>query len=362
MKKVLFLCFFGSIPSLFLCIAMYIYDPLQLYHLPYFREKNILSTNIRYQSAGLIHSWDFDSIILGSSILQNTSSKEAREKLGGKWINLSIAGSSLYERKIIFKHATHHHSISKLITSIDPFLFEDIHYISKPKKISFEYLHDLNHLNDFRLYLNEEYLLCLLHLSQICIKPVDPQYPRAWFKDYTQTFGGITNWIKQGKNPQMHSILQKIQNQTIRKNQIQLSQIHTMLKQTLLNMVFTKPKITFHIILPPFPTLYYKLTDKDILLYNLKQSIIFILKQNNPRIFVYGFDNEAFTNQIERYKDLEHYDEKVNSFMLDAIKNDTHRITLENVDSYFEEMRKKVEAYDIEPLRKQIIESGVLNH
>ena len=47
--------------------------------------------------------------------------------------------------------------------------------------------------------------------------------------------------------------------------------------------------------------------------------------------------------------------------MLDAIKNDTHRITLENIDEYFEEMQKKVETYDIESLRKQIIESGVLN-
>lgn len=361
MKKVLFLCFFGSIPSLFLCIAMYIYDPLQLYHLPYFREKNILSTNMRYQSAGLIHSWDFDSIILGSSILQNTSSKEAREKLGGNWINLSMKGATLYERDSVFWHTLQHKKISQIIISLEPFLFLDKENTLQGKK-SFYFLHDKDHYNDFQIYLNEKYILCMLKVSNICIQETKEEFPTAWFLDEIETLGGFNKWINRSNAPHINKTLQLIMQKNYNASYPSCVDIQKMLKTTIIGMIKQNPHTTFIIILPPFSTLYKKIKLNFNGFEKWKKGIMLILNYHFNNVKIYGFDNDSFADDINRYSSLTHYDEKVNSFMLDAIKNDTHRITLENVDSYFEEMRKKVEAYDIEPLRKQIIESGVLNH
>lgn len=65
-----------------LSTLLYIYDPLMLYHKPYFR-KETFSTDMRVQAKAIIDNYDFDSIIIGSSILENTSAKEANDKLGG---------------------------------------------------------------------------------------------------------------------------------------------------------------------------------------------------------------------------------------------------------------------------------------
>lgn len=46
--------------------------------------------DMRMQARGLILYKDFDSAIIGTSMLENTSAKEANKKLGGNWINLSL--------------------------------------------------------------------------------------------------------------------------------------------------------------------------------------------------------------------------------------------------------------------------------
>ena len=40
---------------------------------------------MRLQAAGVINNFDFDSVVFGSSMLENTSAKEASKKLGGNF-------------------------------------------------------------------------------------------------------------------------------------------------------------------------------------------------------------------------------------------------------------------------------------
>lgn len=60
------------------------------------------------QAKGIIDNTDFNGVILGTSMLENTSAKEAGEKLGNKWVNLSIKGANFEDRNIIFKYITKH--------------------------------------------------------------------------------------------------------------------------------------------------------------------------------------------------------------------------------------------------------------
>lgn len=362
MKKVIILFLIGLFPNVVLLIALYIYDPLQLYHKPFFRNKNIIDLDMRYQGAGVVNTWDFNSLILGTSMLQNTSNAEAKKKIGGEWVNLSMAGSTLYERRVLLQYALKKQKIKQVILSLEPNIFLERNKAFHT--IDYDYLYDNNYLNDFKIYLNESFLFCMLRISNSCLVDTNPDYPIAWFNTplFNQTFGGFQNWLKKYDNKAMKKILKNILVTKLNNASPSKKMILENLDQNILKIAKSNPKIAFFIIFPPFSTLYYKLNSTNTNWNIWKDAIVFLLNAKLKNLKVYGFDNEIFTNQIERYKDLEHYDEKVNSFMLDAIKNDTHRITLENIDSYFEAMKKKVEAYDIEPLRKQIIESGVLSH
>lgn len=83
---------------------IWIHDPYMLFHKQWFHPGKMLK-NMRIQSYGLIKFADFDSIILGSSMLENTSADEASEKLGEKFANLSISGSSYYEKYKVLNFA-----------------------------------------------------------------------------------------------------------------------------------------------------------------------------------------------------------------------------------------------------------------
>ena len=62
-KKYLFLAFVIPLPFLLAyIILLYVYDPLQIYHKPYFRETTF-SNNMRMQDKGIIAYYDFDSFI-----------------------------------------------------------------------------------------------------------------------------------------------------------------------------------------------------------------------------------------------------------------------------------------------------------
>ncbi len=83
--------------------ALYIYDPLQIFHKPWGRETTF-HKNMRHQAAGIINNYEFDSIILGTSMLENTSANEASEIFGGTFANISMSASDFYERKIILEY------------------------------------------------------------------------------------------------------------------------------------------------------------------------------------------------------------------------------------------------------------------
>lgn len=361
MKKILLYFLIGIIPNSLFLLGLYLYDPLQLFHKPFFRNKNIIDTNMRFQAAGIINSWNFDSAFLGTSMLQNSSNFEAEKKLGGTWVNLSISAGSLYERYILLSYLLKKKKIHQVILTLEPFL--SLQKIQNEHAVDFSFLYDQNTYNDFKIYLNEIFMLCMLQISSSCIKNTNPNHPLSWYDDpyFNQTFGGIQRWLGKYDNKVMRSIINSILNPKIQINPNSKWDVFCNLKKNLIGLIRNNPSTFFFLIIPPFSTLYYKLNQTEKSWDLWKGSITYLLHEKLPNLKIYGFDNEYFTNNIEYYRDLEHYDEKVNSFMLDAIKNDTHRITLENIDNYFEEMKKKVEAYDIESLRKQIIESGVLD-
>ena len=67
---------------------------------------------------------------------------------------------------------------------------------------------------------------------------------------------------------------------------------------------------------------------------------------------MYGFNNLSYTDtdDIANYRDFTHYNTDMNSLQLDAIKNKSHILTLENIDMYLNTMQQKIQNYDITPL------------
>lgn len=178
----------------------YIRDPLMLLHEPYFREITF-KQDMRLMARFVIDNYTFDSVIIGTSMLQNTSAKEADEKLGGKWMNLSLAGSTLAERAIVLEYFfKRKRNVQAVIYSLDAFTLAQ----NRGNNTNFKSAYEDDWKKRFDLYLNKDAILCALQFSKKakCIgSPLtDPSLEDfiKWIfeEDGKMRFGGFENWLK----------------------------------------------------------------------------------------------------------------------------------------------------------------------
>ncbi|WP_170999719.1 hypothetical protein [Campylobacter aviculae] len=369
-KKWIFIVLaFNFISSFALFALLYIYDPLMLYHKPYFREKTYLN-NIRLSAKGIIDNENFNSVIIGTSMTENTSAQEADKKLGRKWVNLSMWGSYLNERAIILNYLFLSKDIKQVIYTLDAFTLNDpnLKIPNHPPINSFDFLYDDNIYNDFKVYLNKKFILCALEFStkEYCVGNANLEKLLNWEKEYKKFFGGFDNWMKYKNEDDKQKLKNMILNAQKFSPQldIDIEKNKQYIKTYLLSFIKAHPKTQFDLIIPTHSKLLYRILYLDPEYYN-KDSILFskyqaVLKwliletQKYPNVKIFGFDDLDYADNIANYKDPSHYNSIMNSMQLDAIKTQTHILTPQNMDSYFKTMEEKIKNYDLNPFIQYI--------
>ncbi len=352
---------------LFLCLCLpvifYFTDPLQLFRRSQFQNGDRLHGNMRVQAAGIINSFDFDSIILGTSMLENTSAKEASEKIGGHFFNLSLSGSKYSERAIVLNKALQK-GIKNVVYSLDSYYFECNSYTPE----TWAFLYDDSRLNDFRIYFQKKFVLKFYYpLAQTSVRDMDR--PNAWYEavDHASRFDGLEKWVEHIDNGQVHDFLLKDLPQkasalkmplsNVKLDDTRLQKAKDYIEKYLLAFVRQYPETTFYLIFPPYYR--YRYADwlqhkpEDFLLHQAVTRYFAEQAKALPNMHVYGFEDEDFVDDIANYKDTGHYHYRFNSYFLDAIAAGQHEVSVDNVDAYLERCRQKAEAFDIAKLNAQ---------
>ncbi|WP_086252358.1 hypothetical protein [Campylobacter devanensis] len=347
---------------------IYIYDPFQIFHKPYFREATFFA-DMRKQALGIIKHYKFDSYIIGTSMLENTDSKEATNKLNNddKWINISLSGSSFNERAVVLDYIFQNQNPKHIIYSLD-----GSHIVNRLniRTLDWDFLYDNNLYNDIKLYINSKFMICALQFSddERCVGNIDDIYQITnWYKEYKELFGGFDNWIKNKDNGTIKQTLIDIKNgniKNIEKEDIgDISPQQDYLHKYLIRFFRDYPDTKFSIIIPTYSRLFYRMqnikraySDNSKYFYTWAKSLRYFITQSSSykNVKVYGFDDLDYADDIANYKDLAHYNKDLNSFQLDAIKNQTNILTPQNIDKYLKTMEQKIKSYDITPFIKAL--------
>jgi len=355
---------------LFVPIAFYVYDPLMLYHRPWGRPVTF-STDLRTQAAGIINSFKFDSLILGTSMLQNTSGRKAKALLGGEFVNLSAAAGDPAERAIVLRRTFEKHDIRTVIYSVDAYgrVGNPAYPIDE-----FDYLYDDNPRNDIRIYYHAKYLRCLLtwSSSKQCVgASADAGMPASWYqsKFHRNRFGGLHKWFAAKNNRQVRISLQQIVDAVDGSLSKKVSDDELLVRETtreteeyldkyILAFAREHPETTFHLVMPPYSRLRYAMWyQRGQLNAEKHQAAIRHLvaaQKVLPNIRVYGFEDQDFLDDIANYKDTGHYHPEVNVMMLRAIKSGKGRLTQESVDGYLAISRQKALDYDLRGIAEKV--------
>jgi hypothetical protein len=92
------------LPALALALAVgafnFAVDPLQYYRQPGFYPPQF-SSNQRYQNPALARTQDYDTVVLGTSHLENARPSVVARTVGGRAVKLAIAGSVIHEQSLL---------------------------------------------------------------------------------------------------------------------------------------------------------------------------------------------------------------------------------------------------------------------
>lgn len=323
--------------------VIYISDPYRLFH-DKFRHKNKMYQDLRVQSYGLIKYQNFDKIIIGSSMMENTSAKEAERKFGGKWINLAYSAQRNFERFKILNYAFKTQKINTVVMTVDSYFFEP-HFFEGNFE---EKLYDNDFFVKWKIYLKSNAMSCIFFKNKCNLVKIDLDKPNMWAEAYTYSrrFGGFDNWLKvANEDEQIKNTFKLLLSDTpVCDKQQHYKQI---IDEEIIPL-FEHHDTTFHLIIPPYSALYWAhfLKDYDCMMKAYEYLIDKSQKYDN--VHIYWLYDEKFVFDLAKYKDLMHYSMDINSLFLDIIKKRSHIINTSNYKKKIQNFKKDIQSFDIE--------------
>ena len=322
-----------------------VFDPFYQYHKPLPGLKAILADK-EYQCIGTLRTFDYDALIVGSSVCENYNNYWFDDGFGCNTIKAIRAYGATADLCYLLDAAYESHDLKYVFYNIDPAS------LSANTETSYEltgcpmYLYDRNIFNDYSYLLNKDVLM----------EKVPYMLANSFIGDYNE--GDSYNWA-QWKNfsqdqaiwlytrlPSIKDMLPETANSTELAGNIAL----------LTAQVEAHPDTTFKFFFSPYSMLWwdnaYRNGERDAVIYNEKQAIRTLLQYDNVEIYFYQ-DDEAVITNLDNYMDVIHFSKDINYYIYDKMTRSEERLTLDNYEERLDHMMT---------LSKKIVEEEILKY
>lgn len=350
--------FIAAFIFFFIIIAFYLYDPFAFFHTRSYT-KDHFHVNTKY---GLRHFIDeklndFNSIILGTSMLRNTNGKWLENK-NDKYINLSVNGFAFKNRAVVLRYILSKKELNNVVYSLD----QDFFFDEKENALAlitpfFEGNFKTRIYSSLSFYVSENtYWGCLAKLSRSekCVgKKVDILIPNPLHNEGPTTGLALEKDLSVDPKLNLPKIFPFKRKREVSDTVLQQKLVH--FKQSFLNFVARNPGINFSVIIPPYSRAYWSL---NLYLLDQIKLLKMIIKEgeNYQNLKFYYFQNMPFTSDWKNFTyDMKHYRSWVNKLEIKAIKNGTYLLNTKNLDKEMDIFLKSIKEYNIYKYKKYFI-------
>jgi hypothetical protein len=346
-----------------LTIGLLIYDPLHLFHKSWIVDDERVHGNMRLQAAGVINNYDFDSVIVGTSMMKGTSAISASEKIGGIFVNISSDGSGIYERSYIIDYALRKKKLKNVVISFDTGLDANLKKSHHRYPINkFYFLYDDILINDLKAYWNYKFISCLVQFStsSSCLgNKRNIQRPLEWFdkvSERNQNISGVENWLhhEKGRGKAVNSRIKRHLNKPwdLKKYKKNLELTKEIIDEKLFSLVEDNKDTNFHIVFPPYSRFLYSLWKQKnpykYLLYEETLKYLVVNGAEYKNFKVYSFDDMKYLDDLDNYRDMRHYNTDMNETMLNSIRDQSNIINRYNITSFLEKIDNINDSYNLD--------------
>jgi hypothetical protein len=353
-----------TVAVLFHLMPLLIVDPMGVIGNKLY-EKTFYIKEMRYQAASVINSVKFDGVVLGTSMAENFKLNELDSILGGSFINISVEGSLLRERKIILEYVLKKRNVSNVIMSLDGMTSRQLN--QGVAEASWSYLYNAHRIDDLLLYSNRKYskyINCHFDFKNLVVSKFFGNCPDFKIRSglnnlvewesssvHQNKFGGLDKWVANFENPQVKSAIKKISD--VRNNLGEEGVVYDALvfDENIIKVARENPDVEFHLFFPPYLVHYWAIErivhEKGYKSYleAVRQSVE--MSSSLENVNVYWFMDQGFVREVNNYKDLTHYHGRYNSLFLESFKMEVSLLNQDNVKEKILAFENLVEGIDI---------------
>ncbi|WP_158629930.1 copper amine oxidase N-terminal domain-containing protein [Cohnella sp. AR92] len=317
-----------------------IIDPLQFYHkVTWYTPR--FSTEERYQNPGLAKNWDYDTIVIGTSMTENFLPSVVGKELGGTVMKLSMEGSTADEHNKMAKVALGTGKVKKILWGLDYFSLKS-NSADESSKFP-DYMYDDKLWNDYPYLFNYsvyEQFINDIKAKRKGMKQQNLEYLYNWNRMVTYGKAKVAKTYATANEGEVYFGL----------NEEPLEVVKKSFENNILSLVKAHPEVEFNFYYPPYSVL------RQVVWYNTNpgrfENQIEMRKwmyeqfAQYPNVKLYDFQAAGeWTYDLDLYKDLSHHKQDVNTWIAEAIGRDdaAYRVTDANIDVLNDRIEKDAE-------------------
>ncbi len=323
---------------LLLCIlAVVLFDPFYQYHKPLKGLKAVL-TDKEYQCVGSLKTFDYDSVVAGSSVAENYNNGWFDQGFGCKVIKAVRSYGATADLCFLLDIAFGRQELKYVFYNLDPSAL-----VASPET-TYEltgcpmYLYDDNYVNDVEYWLNKGVLMekipYLIANSLIGDYDENDSYNWAQWKEFNSDMI-LGLYIRK---PSVSEMKPSDHYEDVLWQNLDL----------LTSRIKSHPDTVFYIFVPPYSMLWwdniYREGDTEAYLYNMEQAMKELLSYENVEFYYFQNDREVITD-LENYMDILHFSPDINHYICDSMIKGERRVDQENYQEVMADM--KTLAYEI---------------
>ena len=327
----------GSIILLLLCMGLVIlFDPFFQYHKPLPGLKAVLSDK-EYQCIGTLKNFDYDSLIVGSSVCENYNNRWFDEGFDCTSIKAIRSYGATADLCYLMDVAFEKQEIKYVFYNLDPSALSAIPETTYESTGCPMYLYDDNYFNDIQYLLNKDVLFekipYLIANSFIGDYDEGDSYNWAQWKTFSEDMI-LSHYVRQ---PSIAPMQPADAHQEYLDANIAL----------LTKQITAHPETEFIIFVPPYSILWwdniYRTGETESYLYNMEVALKELLTYENVELHFFLNDRTIVTD-LNNYMDTLHFSKEVNHYIYNCLKDGSHKLTAENYEDIMHDMRSL--AYD----------------
>lgn len=319
--------------------ALVIYvDPFFQYHKPLPDFPYVLDNQIN-QNPGIAKNMDYDSIILGSSMVVQFNTQWFEDLLGLQTMKLPYNAAHAKDQDRILQIVETHHEMPKAVfLGIDLLTYAngtDAEAYGVPKTY-----YDDNLFNDVEYWWNRDVLLDYIVAPYIGKDKADDFhiiYAKYYYPEYYNQDYVLSNYIPSEKSEE------------IVPEDAYIEAALANMKVHILPHIEKNPNTEFYVFFPPYSILFWynclRENNVDARLAEYDTIIQSLFSYDNVRVFFFQNDPGLICD-LNRYIDYTHYDREVNLYMTQCFADGTKEVTPETYRDELEGLRELVNHFD----------------